>query len=994
MGRTTAIQRLETGWLLVHDPLNRGREEQWFRGIPEAAAVSAAVPGFVHQFLPDCPGIAWYQVRFTTILREDASHIVSLHFGMADFLCEAYLNGVLIGTHRGGENPFSFDAGGALQPEAENLLCVRLSKPHTEAVDGYSFWEIPHRNQRPEGLMPGCCYNLYGLGGAVTLSRQPRLRLADVYLHGNVETGCIEAVCTVSSSLAAPCDATLSLLAGEALSGLAEAETSLAFTALPGEGVYTLSLPLPRVRLWDLDDPVLYFVITELRGGTSAHSLVKRCGFRTFGVSDEGWFVLNGRRLFLRCAHTGNCMPESTQHLSRDKALIRKDFAMAKAAGFNMVRFISGCALPEQLDLCDELGLMVYEEPTASWLMQDGPRARELYLYDLLTLVRRDRSHVCLTIWGLLNETPSTPPFGDCALIAQQALQPLRELDRTRLVLYSSGRFDGFADVGSVSNPLSNRWECLWDAEDPSQQGVVRRHPDDPDGFFHRVGDKHAYPRLPQSKAHTALLRTLGASAGRPVFLSEYGIGSLFDVLWLQKKFEQSRADPRMPDVRMVKRMADQFLSDLRAHGLEDAYPFPEDILQESYRFHARHRKASFDIVRSNPYLCGVSLTGLLDHSICGEGLWTLMREWKPGIADVLQDGFAPLRWCLFVSETHVFSGQPLGIEGVLANEDVLRPGDYPIRVRIFGEEGPVWEQAFTLQVREPDLRLLSLPVFRFDLSLALPEGSYLLRAEILGGAAASGGTLAFFVSDSARNRPAIPGVAGIGLTRDTLSFLEEQGIRVSKLDEGAQATVVLVGDLDEAEKEGAWALVNSALASGCHVLVASRFALMKDGQTAHYFPLPNKPDNLPGHRERTDWLYHKEYLAKPGHPYFKGLQSGLMDWDYYGPLINGAFFRHKDAKEAFEVAAACFGTGMVKPDGYEGGMNLAACQVGKGVLILNSFSVLENLRVSPAAGRLLVNILTTEYARLHARPDGAGQNAGPGRAAHRKAGKASWART
>ena len=51
--------------------------------------------------------------------------------------------------------------------------------------------------------------------------------------------------------------------------------------------------------------------------------------------------------------------------------LVRRDLIFAKASGFNMVRFISGTAYPEQLDFCDALGLMVYEESLAAWLLAD-----------------------------------------------------------------------------------------------------------------------------------------------------------------------------------------------------------------------------------------------------------------------------------------------------------------------------------------------------------------------------------------------------------------------------------------------------------------------------------------------------------------------------------------------------------------------------------------------------------------------------------------------
>ena len=45
--------------------------------------------------------------------------------------------------------------------------------------------------------------------------------------------------------------------------------------------------------------------------------------------------------------------------------------------------------------------------------------------------------------------------------------------------------------------------------------------------------------------------------------------------------------------------------------------------------------------------------------------------------------------------------------------------------------------------------------------------------------------------------------------------------------------------------------------------------------------------------------------------------------------------------------------------------MNLARYQTGKGALVLNSYRLLENLNINPAADRLLINILNTEYEEL-----------------------------
>ena len=67
-----------------------------------------------------------------------------------------------------------------------------------------------------------------------------------------------------------------------------------------------------------------------------------------------------------------------------------------------MVRFIAGVAREDQLDFCDELGLLVYEEARAAWLLADSARMAEHYDRSYDEMVRRDRNHASVVIWGLL----------------------------------------------------------------------------------------------------------------------------------------------------------------------------------------------------------------------------------------------------------------------------------------------------------------------------------------------------------------------------------------------------------------------------------------------------------------------------------------------------------------------------------------------------------------------------------------------------------------
>ena len=114
----------------------------------------------------------------------------------------------------------------------------------------------------------------------------------------------------------------------------------------------------------------------------------------------------------MRSTHTGNHSPIG-QILPPATApdLLRRDLVYAKACGFNMVRYISGVAHPYQLDLADEIGLLVYEETLAGWLLADSPRMGERFDFSVREMILRDRNHPSVVIWGLLNETTDGPVF-------------------------------------------------------------------------------------------------------------------------------------------------------------------------------------------------------------------------------------------------------------------------------------------------------------------------------------------------------------------------------------------------------------------------------------------------------------------------------------------------------------------------------------------------------------------------------------------------------
>lgn len=974
---------LNNGWKVIHDENNVGKKNKWYLGIPKENSVEATVPGYVHQFIPECRGIAWYQLDFENTLKSNDDDLFILRFAMAEWHVEAWLNGVEIGTHDGCEDEFEFDVTSQIKND-NNRLVIRVSKPYTQPVDGYEFMQIPHRNEIPVGLRPGQCYNAFGLSGQIDLLVVPKLYIKDIFLFANTKTGNIEANYTIYNAYSTSIEGEITTECSVKRSGEYVNGVTKTYTFLKGDNALKNEVKIENFLWWDIDDPNLYLVNSILTSKTTCHKQLKRCGFRTFEVNEEnGYFYLNGRRIFLRSSHTGNCMPESFHHVTKKKELLRRDFSMAKAVGFNMVRFISGVALPEQLDYCDELGLMVYEETVAGWNLCDGPNAEERLRHDIFSMIKRDRSHPCVTIFGFLNETTTLPPFGNCYMYARNALTDARILDPTRLFLYNSGRFDGKAVsgekydswCGSFSNPNKTVWQELWN-EDTSIPHFYeeKRLKDGLPQAYKPEGDVHDYFMYPISKLRENQLRTLGHYTNKPVFVSETGIGSMFNAIWLERKFEEMHASPDAPDVKITKQMAADFIDGLKKFGFDKEYPFPIDILRESEKQHNLARTAIFNILRSNPLCNGVSLTGLLDHSVCGEGFFTFMREFKSGIADTLQNGFAPTKWCLFVSDKHTYRNRPFVVEAVLAMEDTLEVGDYPVSLKITNKDmQTVWGKDVMLHVNEEDLKYFSIPVFNQEISLDVPTGEYELRAELLKGGAATDGKLTLYITDDKDIKAEVKKIVGVSLSENVTKMLKSKGVEILPLDKAYENAVILVGEIPENERDEVWKKLNSMIQLGSRIFVASRYSFVKDKDWSYYMPLPQneKPRNASYSRETSDWLYHKEYLLKRNHPYFKGLPTGMMNPDYFNYVISSHAFIY-DYCERVPDETQAMATSLGLPWGLEDsnamkadGVEIGTYNIGKGAMTICAFNLLENVSLNPTADIMLLNVLNEESKKL-----------------------------
>ena len=467
----TRIVSLDGEWRLSIDPKDEGRTAGWFGG-PLANAVATRVPWIIQEAFPGYHGVAWYQREITPPVNAHRAGRCLLRFWAVDYKADVWLNGRYLGTHEGQDAPFEFDVTGVSKPGVANLLTVRVLNPTNEPIDGMTLKQTPRRAKEIP-YRAGGSYNSGGIVDSVELILAPAAYLGDVHVRPDVHTGAIHVAVNVRNGAKRAVKGILSLCVGPAIGGEAIDLVEVACTLPAGDTALSADLHVEHPRLWDLADPFLYRVTARLTLGGSCDERAVRCGFRDFRF-ENGYFRLNGRRIFLRGSHTVNSTPVG-QHITNDPTLFQRDVLMMKTMGFNCIRFIWGGSTRRQLDLCDEMGLMVYQESAASNPMEDSPLMAERFDRAQSELMQRDRNHPSVVIWGLLNETQDGPVFHH----AVGMLPLVRALDQDRMVMLNSGRWDGYLEIGSLCNPGSSTWETLLGAEGPgagkTSWGVIRR---------------------------------------------------------------------------------------------------------------------------------------------------------------------------------------------------------------------------------------------------------------------------------------------------------------------------------------------------------------------------------------------------------------------------------------------------------------------------------------------------------------------------------------
>ncbi|MFV0342868.1 MAG: glycoside hydrolase family 2 protein [Anaerocolumna sp.] len=249
---------------------------------------------------------------------------------------------------------------------------------------------------------------------------------------------------------------------------------------------------------WSANNPKLYLLEMQLiQDGNLVDDLIERVGFRTVEMRGQKLY-LNGEKVFLKGFNRhedydifGCAIPLQ---------LMAQDLDLMQDMGANSVRT---CHYPNDerfLDLCDERGILVWEENHARGLLlkdMQNPNFEKQCEDCIREMIELHYNHPSIIIWGILNECASETK--EARLMYEKQYKQIKSMDQSRPTTSATCRH--FTDIClDLPDIVSFNMYSGWYQDVP----VVERHEKEMEWIKNSGGE------------------------GKPVIVSEFGAGAIY----------------------------------------------------------------------------------------------------------------------------------------------------------------------------------------------------------------------------------------------------------------------------------------------------------------------------------------------------------------------------------------------------------------------------------------------------------------------------------
>lgn len=255
---------------------------------------------------------------------------------------------------------------------------------------------------------------------------------------------------------------------------------------------------IPSVEEWCPENPKLYKVVAILSAdGVPADDLIERIGFREVKVSGSS-ILLNGRQIYIKGFNRHE--DYGTFGCAIPEIAMQTDIDIILSTGANLIRTSHYPNDERFLDMCDERGVLVWEESHARHLNAKqmlNPNFRKQSADCIDEMITNHYNHPSIIIWGILNECDGTDEYGRECYALQ--FEQIKRLDSTRPT--TAATFKYFDDL-------------CYDLPDIVSINIYPRW----------YNNREPLEEFNQIKEH---INTHGG-AGKPLLISECGAGAVY----------------------------------------------------------------------------------------------------------------------------------------------------------------------------------------------------------------------------------------------------------------------------------------------------------------------------------------------------------------------------------------------------------------------------------------------------------------------------------
>jgi beta-galactosidase len=368
--------------------------------------------------------IGWYRKHFSVDNKEGSKRF-ELQFDGIYRNATIWINGFYVGTNFSGYVGNSYDVTDYINFEAENVLVVRVDATQAEGwfYEGAGIYRHVWLNVTDKVFIPEDGLFVH----ADVKGKNALVSVETTVQNNNLQTSNVSVYSYITDR-----------------NGKVLAKTSAQKIALGIHKNTTVKqkLNLNNARLWSLDDPYLYRIISVVKSGNQIeHQTKKRFGIKTVKFDANKGFFLNGKKIKIQGTNNhqdhagiGSALPDYMQYY-RIKLL--------KEMGSNSYRTSHNAPTPELLDACDSLGMLVLDEQR---LLNSSPE----YVDQFKRLIKRDRNHPSVFLWSIGNEEQNIQGNDYGKKIAQTLLAIQQDLDPTRTSTYAADMPNVFKGVNEV----------------------------------------------------------------------------------------------------------------------------------------------------------------------------------------------------------------------------------------------------------------------------------------------------------------------------------------------------------------------------------------------------------------------------------------------------------------------------------------------------------------------------------------------------------------